>query len=852
MVNINNKRILGRGATATIYEAEENGKKFAAKIFHDVKKIDIKKIEAMIKNKPKKSSMKIDGINYMQYAWPLKFTNNQDGQINGFLMPLVDLSNSFSLDCYYDKVLFSKLKSANEVALTFKIAIAKNLATVVADLHKDKNYFIDLKPQNIRVTKGTHAITLLDCDGFSINDKNGSRYPADLISTDYIAPEVTNNNLLPSKLGEEQDLYALAVIIFQLMNGGTHPFQGILSRSLSSNTNDQKAAKGYYPHGIAKHSLIKPRPNSVHETWLNETRELFDLAFTGKPNERPAALKWSKHFESLFKNKLIVRCDKYPKELSHLRFKSMPCPLCHQNNIQAQNNKKTIKPASPTQSKIKQSTNTRTHSSSGSGGNTNFILVVAGILFVIFILSQIGNNNKTNNISENKYIPIPENSYESKNESPQTISKNNTKDKNCLVEKGKCYGKVEYENGSYDGNFLNGLRHGEGTYTWNSGSFYSGDWKEGEKHGYGKDVLFKNGKYHSEYTGEFYKNQLHGHGVLKLANGDIYDGDYEDGKAHGTGKITYGNGQTYEGSFRNDKINGLGTYIWPNGEKYVGELKDGKRHGSGTDYYPNGDIQSGQWKDNIFINEDTNTEKSNEVDLSQTDEIKRSQEQIIKEHEEANNNASYDCNGVSGKCSGTREYSDGTYSGEFYDGAPHGNGTYFGSGEFSGDRFEGKYVNGLRSEGIYYWSSGDRYDGYFKNNGNASAGKYFSVNGDRYEGEFNSKGQFSGKGKYFYKTGDYYEGEFLNGKMSGQGYYEFNHGANSGDTYRGEIKNGKWHGYGTYTLNNGRKEVGYWENGIFKGKSAPSNSNSDDFLEDVVDFLNTKPDITPSQPSFSR
>ena len=153
MVNINNKRILGRGATATIYEAEENGKKFAAKIFHDVKKIDIKKIEAMIKNKPKKSSMKIDGINYKQYAWPLKFTKNKDGQINGFLMPLVDLSNSFSLDCYYDKVLFSKLKSANEVALTFKIAIAKNLATVVADLHKDKNYFIDLKPQNIRVAR---------------------------------------------------------------------------------------------------------------------------------------------------------------------------------------------------------------------------------------------------------------------------------------------------------------------------------------------------------------------------------------------------------------------------------------------------------------------------------------------------------------------------------------------------------------------------------------------------------------------------------------------------------------------------------------------------------------------------
>ena len=832
MVNLNNKRILGRGATATIYEAEENGKKFAAKIFHDVKKIDIKKIETMIKNKPKKSSMKIDGINYKQYAWPLKFTKNKDGQINGFLMPLVDLSNSFSLDCYYDKVLFSKLKSANEVALTFKITIAKNLATVVADLHKDKNYFIDLKPQNIRVAKGTHAITLLDCDGFSINDKNGSRYPADLISTDYIAPEVTNNNLLPSKLGEEQDLYALAVIIFQLMNGGTHPFQGILSRSLSSNTNDQKAAKGYYPHGLNQHSLIKPRPNSVHETWLQETRKLFDLAFTGKPNERPSASIWAKHFEKLLKNKLIVRCDKYPKELSHLRFKDMPCPLCHQINIQAQNNKKATKPSPPPKSKIKQSANTGIHSPSGSSGNINFVWVIVGIVFVIFILSQIGNSKKVTNISENKYTPVPENSYESKKEissANNSVKADDKKDKNCFDQKGKCHGTVEYPDGTYEGNFLNGLRHGEGTFTWRNGSFYSGDWKDDHKHGYGKDVLFIDGKFDSEYTGEFYKNQLHGHGLYKWAGGETYDGDYENGS-----------------------MTGLGTYTLPDGEKYIGEFKNGKRHGTGTYYYPNGDVESGQWENNNFITKETVSEKSNQIDLSQTDEIKKSQEQIIKEHESNNNRPSGDCSSVSGICEGTIEYVNGTYTGKFYDGNQHGYGTFFGNGEYSGDRFEGEFVNGFRKEGTYYWSNGDRFVGLYNSNGNAEIGKLTFSNGDIYEGEFTSNNKFHGKGKYTYATGDYYEGDYVDGKMTGQGFFQFNSGKHKGHSYRGGMKNGAWHGYGTYDFNNGQKNVGYFENGIFKGKSAPSNSNSNDILEDVVDFLNTTPDITPSQPSFAR
>jgi Uncharacterized protein with protein kinase and helix-hairpin-helix DNA-binding domains len=125
LIKIDKKKVLGRGATATIYIATEGSKTYAAKIFHSNKSINLKKINAMMDNTPKKKSMKIDGISFLQFAWPSKLIYSDKKNVIGFLMPLIDLKNSFSLDCFYDKVLFHKLNSLNEVALTFKLAIAK-------------------------------------------------------------------------------------------------------------------------------------------------------------------------------------------------------------------------------------------------------------------------------------------------------------------------------------------------------------------------------------------------------------------------------------------------------------------------------------------------------------------------------------------------------------------------------------------------------------------------------------------------------------------------------------------------------------------------------------------------------
>lgn len=115
-------------------------------------------------------------------------------------------------------------------------------------------------------------------------------------------------------------------------------------------------------------------------------------------------------------------------------------------------------------------------------------------------------------------------------------------------------------NGSkYTGEFLDDLKHGEGTHQGADGGFYTGSWQKG---------LF-------EGLGEVRWVDDYGH---------TYTGSWQKGKAEGYGEACWGDGRTYKGSFRNGLCHGYGVETWPKGAniiiKYVGEWREGEPCGS--------------------------------------------------------------------------------------------------------------------------------------------------------------------------------------------------------------------------------------------------------------------------------
>jgi len=94
-----------------------------------------------------------------------------------------------------------------------------------------------------------------------------------------------------------------------------------------------------------------------------------------------------------------------------------------------------------------------------------------------------------------------------------------------------------YFNGDkYEGEFKDGKRHGQGTYTFKDGRIYVGEFKDGASHGQGT-IKYKDG---SMYVGEFKDGKRHGQGTIKYKEGRICDGEWKDDKFNG--KITFLNG----------------------------------------------------------------------------------------------------------------------------------------------------------------------------------------------------------------------------------------------------------------------------------------------------------------------
>lgn len=123
----------------------------------------------------------------------------------------------------------------------------------------------------------------------------------------------------------------------------------------------------------------------------------------------------------------------------------------------------------------------------------------------------------------------------------------------------------------YQGQSLNGIRHGQGTH-WHvyvTGDLYVGAWVNGKRHGLG---------------------------TCSYANGDNYAGIWENGKMHGWGTYKCFNGDSYEGVWKNGRPQGQGTFIYASGGSYVGAWENGLRHGQGLRIYADGDSWEGTWE----------------------------------------------------------------------------------------------------------------------------------------------------------------------------------------------------------------------------------------------------------------
>lgn len=207
-----------------------------------------------------------------------------------------------------------------------------------------------------------------------------------------------------------------------------------------------------------------------------------------------------------------------------------------------------------------------------------------------------------------------------------------------------------------------------------------------------------------------------GAGIYAEIDGSRYEGQFRNSRFEGEGKIYFGEELHYAGQFRNGLRHGWGVETPPNSSRYEGEFSDDIRHGKGKLFQSNGTLLEGEW---------------------------------VEGRPEGEFSIAFP--------SGNR------YQGHFQHGALHGYGVMVYA---NGHRYEGQWLDGAKTEGKYYWTDKEYYEGAFDANGRTGFGKYYYADGARYEGEW-QRDEIQGQGKLFFPDGSVFEGSFSGGRGSG-------------------------------------------------------------------------------------
>ena len=283
----------GEGEVFAVVESVAGGKRLlAAKIFKPDKRDGLRqrKVELLCEKDADGALAFSDN-----FAWPIAPVYEVTGgskQFCGYLMQRVKNGKELSM-------LFDPAK--RDKSWKYYITVAENIATCFYEIHKLNVVIGDVNPGNILVQAGG-AIKLIDLDSISVFDDDGTLLPCTVGQPPYMAPELHVDITAMSK---HSDNFALAVIIYELLMEGVHPFYCDEFPDLGECI-AKKQVPLFESAGVTlTFSKWAPSLSSLPGGLV----ELFRQAFVGglsDPSKRPGSYLWFQALDVLRKS--LVAC----------------------------------------------------------------------------------------------------------------------------------------------------------------------------------------------------------------------------------------------------------------------------------------------------------------------------------------------------------------------------------------------------------------------------------------------------------------------------------------------------------------------------------------------------------------
>lgn len=324
--------VIGQGGEGTVYRVVKNDT-LVVKIYkeiskqpnespqayvarsHTVRRGQEQKILAMVANPPY-DAMHSHG--HVSIAWPTAAIY-EGKQFVGFCMPKV---NGFKV---YD-VLQPQVRSKNHPQWNHRTLyrLAYNMAKAVDALHR-KGYVIgDINFHNM-LCHDNALVTLIDCDSMQVRDAQGQSYRCLVGMPEYTPRELQGADWTVVNRTPDHDCFGFAVILFQLLMQGFHPFAGrcLDPRKEIEQMHVYCITQGIFPYADTT-TFAPPKVAPAFTLLPGIIQTNFRLAFT-QPGQRPSAASWAEIINAV--EKRLQVCAHNPQHYYPSDGGCVPCAV---------------------------------------------------------------------------------------------------------------------------------------------------------------------------------------------------------------------------------------------------------------------------------------------------------------------------------------------------------------------------------------------------------------------------------------------------------------------------------------------------------------------------------------------
>jgi len=312
------RKLLGKGGEGKIYQIESD-RPFAVKIYTDGKEAERRdKVLVMIADKLCERTPLV--------AFPIEAVYSS-GTFVGFTM-----RQAVGAKLLHQLCTPGDRKTEFPAAdFRFLVRVALNFARAVASLNALGVVIGDIN-ESVALVDQKGLATIIDSDSFQYR-RGGHIYRCLVGKPEYTPPELQGQSLAKVDRTINNDAFGLAVIIFEILFMGRHPFSGTYKgagEQLSISKAIQEGRFAYSPQSSLTQMTPPPHVPLLADIPL-EVANAFRRAF-GSPNERspvrPTAAEWVPILEKMDKG--IIACKANPTH--HFSQNAPGCPWCRFEN----------------------------------------------------------------------------------------------------------------------------------------------------------------------------------------------------------------------------------------------------------------------------------------------------------------------------------------------------------------------------------------------------------------------------------------------------------------------------------------------------------------------------------------